>query len=65
MSWFGHTLLPVIQDAFMDRLWESDPVKAAGIVREGGCDQVANFIERMTPESWLEACHLACVFDAE
>lgn len=61
MSWFGNTLLPVIQEAFLDRLWEPDPVKAAKLVREDGCEQAAGFIGRMTPESWLEACHLAAV----
>ena len=65
MSWFGHTLLPVIQESFLDRLWESCPEKAAEIIREGGCEQVANFVAKMTPESWLDACNMACVFEAE
>ena len=65
MSWFGHTLLPVIQDTVLDRLWEACPKKAAKIIRDDGHDDVARFVEKMTPEKWLDACHWAAVFEAE
>jgi len=66
MSWFGHTFLVVIQEAFMDRLWEPDPKKAAEIIRkQGDCNTEARYVEGMTPERWLETCHLASVFEAE
>ena len=65
MSWFGHTLLPVIQEAFVDRLWEPNPIKAAELIRKDGFERVAKYIEKMTPEGWLNACHMACVFEAE
>jgi hypothetical protein len=51
--------LPVIQDTFLDRLWEACPKKAANIFRDDGHDDVARFVEKMTPEGWLDACHWA------
>jgi hypothetical protein len=59
MSWFGNTFLPVIQEVFWDRLWEPNPGKAANIVRNSnGGEDVAGYIENMSPRAWLDACHM-------
>jgi hypothetical protein len=59
MSWFGNTLLPVIQNIFWDRLWEPCPKKAARIFRQDGHQDVADYVEKMTPESWIDTCRWA------
>lgn len=51
MSWWGHTFLPVIQDTFLTR-WEKEPKKAADIIRKDGHNDVANAVEKMTPDKW-------------
>ena len=66
MSWFGHTFMVVVQEIFWDRLWESDPKKAAQLVRDGnGGEDVASAIERMSPRAWLDACHMILAEEAE
>lgn len=65
MSWFGHTFMVVVQEIFWDRLWESDPKKAAQLVRDGnGGEDVAGAIERMSPRAWLDACHMILTEEA-
>jgi hypothetical protein len=66
MSWFGHTFMVVVQEIFWDRLWESDPKKAADIVRDSnGGEDVASFIEKMSPRAWLDACHMILSEEAD
>jgi hypothetical protein len=66
MSWFGNTFLVVIQEIFWDRLWESDPKKAAQLVRDSnGGEDVASYIEKMSPRDWLDACQWVLSEEAE
>lgn len=56
MSWWGHTFIPVIQDTFLSRPWESNPRRAAEAVSD---KDVAKAIDRMSLEKWQEVSQLA------
>lgn len=52
MSWFGNTLLPVIEDTWHDREPPTSIDEAAKEVREAGHPDVADYLAKLNSEDF-------------
>lgn len=70
MSWFGNTLLPVIEDVWLDREPPVGASAGAEELRQAGHDDVAGFIAKMSDQEfedlvWQVTCSRSSIQQEE